>query len=225
MAKILIYGNTIISKMLYFDALGDKEFEIEAFLVDKEYLAGDSFMGLPQIDIEKALRVYDPNKFQMLSVLGGYSRVRSREEFYNKANIQGFKLANYLSKKSEVSPDIQLGANNIIFSGSYIGPNGKLGDNNIVRQNVYLGHDFTIGDHNVISPGCNFAGLCKIQNLCYIGIGSTIIENITIFDETLIGAGSVVLRNTEPFSKNVGNPSKLIGYHVNEGIEMKVRNE
>lgn len=35
----------------------------------------------------------------------------------------------------------------------------------------------------------------------------------------------VVIRHTEPYSKNVGNPSKIIGYHEEEGIQMEVEHE
>ncbi|MEI8216419.1 MAG: hypothetical protein WCF96_04915 [Eubacteriales bacterium] len=225
MNKILVYGNTVISKMLFYDALGDNDFTIAAFLVDKEYLDNEKFMGLPQINVDLATSIFNPTEYKIISVLGGYSRVRAREEFFNKTLSTGFEITNYLSKKADISQISEIGVNNIIFAGSHVGLNGKMGNNNLIRQNIYLGHDFIIGSHNVISPGCNIGGMSKIEDLCYIGLGSTIIEHVAIARETLIGAGSLVIRNTEPFSKNVGNPSRVIGYHEREGIQMRVYNE
>jgi acetyltransferase-like isoleucine patch superfamily enzyme len=97
---------------------------------------------------------------------------------------------------------------------------GVMGNNNTIRQNVYLGHNFTLGNNNFIAAGSTIGGRCTIKNTCYIGL-SAVIKNLTIIeDETLIGAGSVVIKNTEPYSKNVGNPSRIIGYHKEDGIKL-----
>ena len=222
MNKVVIYGNSVLSQMLYFDSLNNNEFQIACFVVDREYFNGTQFMGMPQIEIEKAVELYPPDRFDMLAVLGGYSCMRDRQKMYNKAKTRGYTLRNYISHKTDVLPGIEMGDNNIIFSRSYIGMRGKIGNNNIIRQQVYLGHDFKIADHNFIGVGCKIGGNCNIKNTCYIAMGSTIINNIIIEEETLIGAGSVVIRNTEPYSKNVGNPTRVLGYHKAEGIKMDI---
>ena len=85
---------------------------------------------------------------------------------------------------------------------------------------VYIGHDFEVGDKNVFTPNVTIGGVSKIGNNCYIGIGSTILNSKQIGDEVLIGGGAVVIKNIEDYSKNVGNPSRCIGYHREEGLEV-----
>lgn len=222
MKKVVVYGNTILSKMLFYDAEGSVNFEIVCFTVDKEYLQNTDFLGLPQLDFIDIEKTYPPDEYDMIAVLGGYSNMRNREKMFLKAKGKGYYLRNYISPKADFSPAINMGENNIVMAQSHIGTGGSMGNNNIIRQNVYLGHDFHLGNHNFIGAGCNIGGNCIIKNTCYIGLGAIIINNITIEDETLIGAGSVVIRNTEPFSKNVGNPARTIGYHKEEGIRMSV---
>jgi len=222
MKKVIVYGNTILSKMLFYDAKGSGNFEIVCFTVDKEYLKSSEFLGLPQIDFEEVQKLYPPDEYDMIAVLGGYRCMRARERFYLKAKAKGYTLRNYISSKVDFSPGITMGENNIIFGTSHIGIGGTMGNNNFIRQNVYLGHDFRLGNNNTIAAGCTIGGTCWMGNFCYIGLGATIRNNITVEDETLIGAGSVVIRNTEPYSKNVGNPSRVIGYHKEEGIMMTV---
>lgn len=222
MKKIIVYGNTILSKMLYYDSLASNDFEIVCFAVDEIYLNQSEFLGKPQVDFETITSSYPPDEYDMITVLGGYSNVRNRELMYLKSKEKGYHLRNYISPKADISPELTLGENNIIFPQAHIGIGGKMENNNIIRQNVYLGHDFTIGNHNFVAAGCNIGGFCKIDKLSYIGLGSTIINNINIGEETLIGAGSVVIKNTEAFSKNVGSPSRIIGYHKEEGIKMSV---
>jgi sugar O-acyltransferase (sialic acid O-acetyltransferase NeuD family) len=220
MKKVVVYGNTTLSKMLFYDAVGSVDFEIVCFTVDKEYLQNTELLGLPQLDFAKIEKTYPPDEYDMIAVLSGYRCMRDREKMFLKAKGKGYYLRNYVSPKADFSPTINLGENNIVMAQSHIGIGGSMGNNNIIRQNAYLGHDFHLGNNNFIGPGCSIGGNCMIGNTCFIGLGATITNNITIEDETLIGAGSVVIRNTEPFSKNVGNPAKIIGYHKEEGIRM-----
>ena len=220
MKKVIIYGNSILSKMLFYDARNNNDFDIVCFAVDKEYYNSSSFLGLPQIDSYNIIREYPPDKYDMLAVLGGYSSMRKRKEYYLRAKNKGYELRNYISSNVDINSNVSLGENNIIFGPSHIGFEGVMGNNNIIRQNVYLGHNFEMGDHCFIGAGCNIGGKSKVKSTSYIAMGSTIINDITIETETLVGAGSVVIRNTEPFSKNVGNPARIISYHEAEGIMM-----
>lgn len=224
MKKVIVYGNTILSKMLYYDALCHDGFEIACFTVDSCYLSSNEFLDKPQVDFDIVETLYPPESFDMISVVGGYSNMRFREQMYKTAKQKGYALVNYISPKADITPEITLGENNIIFPNSHIGIGGIMGNNNIIRQNVYLGHDFRIGNNNFIGAGSNIGGNCKLFDTIYIGLGATIINNITVAEESLIGAGSVVIKNTEPYSKNVGNPSRVIGYHKEEGIKMSVSN-
>lgn len=223
MKKVVIYGNTILSQMIYDDSIRGGAFQIAAFAVDQEYLHRDTFCGLPQIDIERIEELYPSDEFDMLAVLGGYSCIRSRSLFFNKAKSLGYLLRNYVSCTADVVSMVSMGENNIIMGGTHVGLNGKMGNNNLIRQNVYLGHDFVMGDHNVVGPGCNIGGHSTFKDHCYVCIGSTLIDHIVLEEETLIGAGSVVIRSTEAFSKNAGNPSRVLGYHEEEGIRMGKR--
>jgi len=218
MKKVIVYGTTVLSEMLFHETAGDPDFEIAAFCADAEYIAEGSFMGLPLFDFSDAKRVCPPQEFDMVAIYTSFRDQRARVPFYLRAKDAGYRLRNFVSPKADVAPDLVMGENNLIFAQAHIGVRGRMGSNNIIRQQVYLGHGFVLGDHNVISPGCNIAADCVMESGCYIGIGATIIEHLHISDETLVGAGGLVLRDTEPYSKNIGNPSKVIGYHQDTGI-------
>ncbi|MDY0235305.1 MAG: hypothetical protein RBR71_04725 [Gudongella sp.] len=223
--KVIVYGNNILSEMLYYDAKHHLDFVIAGFTVDWEYLSEDTFMGLPQVSFDIVTEIYPPDKFDMIAVRGGYTNMRSRREMYLRAKEKGYLLRNYISPTCDITPTVKMGDNNLILGQSHVGVEGSLGSNNVIRQQAYLGHGFLVKDNSVIGVGCNIGGFCTIEDACYLGIGSTVINNTRISKESLIGAGSLVIRHTEPYSKNVGNPSKIIGYHKEEGIRMKVDHE
>lgn len=221
--EVIVYGSRMLAEMLYYDSLRHPDFKIAAFIQDEEYLdASGYYLGLPQVGLGTVLEKYPIRTFDMIVLTASYHDMRNRDDMYNKAKALGYNLRNYLSPSSIVSPNVVMGENNIIFEQTFLGAGVQMGSCNTIRQQVYIGHDFRMGDNNVITPGCKIGGDCRIEDNCYIGLGSTIMNGIVISEESLVGAGSVVIKNTEPFTKNVGNPSRAIGYHKEEGLKVKL---
>ncbi|MCL1945947.1 MAG: hypothetical protein FWF51_02175 [Chitinivibrionia bacterium] len=226
MKKTVIFGNNIIAEMIYNDAvLHGSEFEFVAFTVDEEYLTGDTLCGLPQVSFEKALVLYPPSDFNIISSVYLTTRLRRRMEIFEKIKTAGYYMPNYISKLSDTPSDTVMGENNIVFAFTHIGLHGNMGDFNIIRQNVYLGHHFNISNGNIIASGCTLGGRCRIGNHCFIGVGAAVLDRILIADETLIGGGAVVTKDTDACTKYVGNPAKPAGCHNDTGIVIKVRGE
>jgi acetyltransferase-like isoleucine patch superfamily enzyme len=223
MKQVIVFGNRLLCTMLYYDAAHHPDFEIAAFTVEREYLGERSeLLGLPLVAFEDVATIYPPDRYDMIVIFTGYRRMRERAEKYHLAKDKGYELRNYFSPLADITPDLVLGDNNIIMSQSHIGFGGVMGSNNMARQQVYLGHEFQLGSHIEITAGCTIGGESVIGDSCYIGLGTTVINHIRIAPENLIGAGSVVIHDTEPYSKNIGNPSRVIGYHQEEGVKMDV---
>ena len=49
-----------------------------------------------------------------------------------------------------------------------------------------------------------------ISRYVFIGVNSTILPGVTIGEGAVIGAGSVVLKDVEPYTLLAGNPAKFI---------------
>jgi len=220
---VVLYGNTVLSRMVLQDAAagGHAGPPFVAVAVDAEYRTGGTFCGLPELSPEQALARFPAGEHGLLAVLGGYRSIRSRETFFVRARALGYPLVSYVSPRAAVSPDATLGANCVVMEFAYVGPRSRLGDDVLVRQHAYLGHDLTVGAHCVFGPGCRVGGHGSVGDRCYVCMGATGIDSLTLGEETLVGAGAVVIRNTEPFSSNVGNPSRVIGTHMEEGIRME----
>lgn len=61
-----------------------------------------------------------------------------------------------------------------------------------------------------LAPSVSVAGFCEVENQCFLGIGTTIKDNIKIVNHTTIGAGTVVVKNIIEKGIYVGNPAKCI---------------
>lgn len=222
MKKVVVYGQAFLSKMLFYDARDNENFQIACFTVDAEYLENNILqqLPLPLVSFQEIRQLYPPEEYDMLALFDESSRMRERGKMYLKAKEAGYRLRNYISARADITPEIVMGENNVIMGDTHIGFGGTMGNNNLIRQHVYLGHEFTVGSNNMIIAGCTIGGECRIKDNCFIGLGATIRNRVTIETESLIGAGSVVVKDTEPYSKNIGNPSRIIGYHREEGLRM-----
>ncbi|HET6784791.1 MAG TPA: hypothetical protein VFH18_02075 [Erysipelotrichaceae bacterium] len=205
---VIVYGNRSLAQMLLMDSRNSSDFQIVAFAVDREFLNDNRmFCGLIQICLEDIEKLYPPHFYDLI-VVDGTNILKTKDPLINKVKDKGYTFRNYISPNSIVSPDLIMGYNNIVFEQAYIGQNGKLGNNNLIRQQVYLGHDFIIGDNNVFNPGVKVGGFLKCKSEVFVGLNSTVIDHIHLENKSIIGAGSLVLKDTEENSLNLGNPSK-----------------
>lgn len=83
---------------------------------------------------------------------------------------------------------------------------------------IVMHPDTVIGENCKILHGTTFGGrsghpqVPHVGNNVVIGAHAQIIGNITIGDNCIIGAGSVVVKDTPPCTVVVGNPAKVIKY-------------
>ena len=220
MEKIVIFGDNPIAQMLYEDITQHSciELEVAAFTVDEEFIKCDHFCGKPMISFQKIEQYYPPKEYAVISTVDAPTKMRNRLNVFSRIKSKGYDALNYISPLADVSANIKMGENNLIMAFACVGSGGVMGDANFIRQNSYLGHNFVIGSGNTVSAGCTVAGCCTINDSCYIGIGATVIDHLIIANDTLIGAGAVVIRDTEPCTKYVGNPAKPISKHETAGV-------
>lgn len=221
--KVIIYRAGQTGRMVYYDSLNHPTFKIACFAMEEKYLTAESeLFGIPIVSDKEVKEMYPPNNYDMLIADERYENMRDRMEKYHNMKRLGYHLTNYISTQARLEPDIEMGENNIIFGQVHLGFGGTLGSNNIIRQQVYLGHNFNVGDNNVFKPGAIIGGFSVIEDYCFVGMGAVVKDEIKIERGSLIGAGSVIIRNVEPYSVNVGNPSRIIKYNNPEDFNIDV---
>ena len=65
-------------------------------------------------------------------------------------------------------------------------------------------------------PRCKKKGVINIGNDVWIGDSVTLVGDLVIRDGAIIGAGSVVAKNVEPYSIVVGNPAQIIRHRFTQ---------
>lgn len=108
---------------------------------------------------------------------------------------------------------LSLGEGCIIAAGNIITSNIKLGNHVILNLSCTIGHDTIIKDYSSFMPGVNISGEVIVNTCVYVGTGATIINQVEIGKETIIGAGAVVSKSLPEKCTAVGIPAKPIKFH------------
>jgi sugar O-acyltransferase (sialic acid O-acetyltransferase NeuD family) len=95
-------------------------------------------------------------------------------------------------------------ANAVINCGS------KIGKGVIINTAATVDHDNIIGDYVHISPGSHLAGTVTVSEGTWIGIGATVINNLEITHDCMIGAGAVVVRSLIEPGTYAGVPARRL---------------
>lgn len=106
-----------------------------------------------------------------------------------------------------------IGKGNIICEGNILTTNITLRDFVIVNLNCTIGHDTTIGSYSTILPNASVSGDVVFEDGVDFGTNATIIQGITVGQDTIVGAGAVVVKDLPRKCTAVGMPAKPIKFH------------
>lgn len=111
----------------------------------------------------------------------------------------------YIGKYSSIETDCIIGDNVII--ANHVGIVGKY-DHNYQEIGVPIRLASQIRDKDYNWKGCN--EITIIEDDVWIGYGAIIMSGIRIAKGSIIAAGAIVTKNTEPYSIYAGIPAKKI---------------
>ena len=142
-------------------------------------------------------------------ILGtGFSELR--EKLGNLYESRGFKALTLIHPSARIGTNSQIGAGSIICAGNTITVDVNIGAHVLVNLHCTIGHDTGIGDFSVLSPGVHLSGHSQIGKRCELGTGAVTVPGVSIADDIVLGAGTVVHTDLDLPGTYVGVPAKRI---------------
>jgi len=140
---------------------------------------------------------------------------------------QDVKLSKFINLYGcEVGDETKIGAFVEIQKNAKVGKRCKISSHTficegvIVEDNVFIGHSVTFINDSYPRATTAGGGLqteadwkveqTVVKKGASIGSGATILSNISIGENAIVGAGSVVTKDVPPNTIVVGNPAKIL---------------
>ncbi len=205
MRRLLVMGAGGHGKVCADIAIKMKKWDKIVFLDDKEGIK--ECMGFPVIDKLSAALCYRENTDYFVAI--GDNGIR--EQIQEKLEWEGVSLAILLHPDAVVGLSVKIGKGSTIMAGAIINSGSQIGKGCVVNTGSSIDHDNIIEDYVHISPGVRLAGNVKIGRGSFIGVGSTVRNNITICSGCQTGAGAVVVKNIEKKGIYIGIPAQRLG--------------
>lgn len=195
--RLVIVGTGMQAEetVYYFGTLGG--IEVDAFLLDPEYLKEPSFLGRPVLGFDDARRRFPPATHALFVAIG-MTAMQARRRWFGAARTAGYALPNYVHPSASVARNVVLGANTIVKDLVVVSPFATLGDDLILCPQVNISHHARLGSHGFYAPGAIVSGGATIGEGCFIGAGAIVRDRITVGDGCIVGAGAVVMEDCAP---------------------------
>lgn len=166
---------------------------------------GKDVLGVPYLGNDTILPELSARGLKKVFIALGDNK--RREESANQAVPLGYELATLVSPHACISPSAQIEPGALIMPGAIINAATIIKRLCIINTGASVDHDCIIEDAAHIAPGAHLSGGVRVGRRVLIGTGSAIIPNMTVGDDTIVGAGSVVVKPLPAKCLAYGNPA------------------
>ena len=133
-----------------------------------------------------------------------------RLDIADRLTAAGCEFFNAIHTSATISDTTSVGHGLMLNAESYLGPDVELGNHVLVDSCVSISHDVHIESGATITPNTTVAGGVVLGTDSYIGPGATVIEEVTIGEKAVVGAGAVVTSDVPPDTTVVGVPASSL---------------
>lgn len=183
------------------------KWNVLGFVDDNESIQGSEINGY------KVLGNVDWLKQQNLHVVNAIANPLIKKKVIEKLEGSNNLYPVLIDPSVIYSKSVDFGEGTIICAGAIITVNIKIGKHVIVNLDCTIGHDTSIGNYATILPSVNVSGEINIEEAVSVGTGSAIIQGVSIGENSIIGAGAVVVKDLPSNCTAVGSPAKPIKFH------------
>ncbi|MDA7706975.1 NeuD/PglB/VioB family sugar acetyltransferase [Flavobacteriaceae bacterium] len=149
----------------------------------------------------------------IISVGDNWSRYKiSQQIFFLQPK---FKWFNAIHPSVIIGNNVVFGTGVVAMAGCIFNPETKIGNFTFFATGAQIDHDCTIDDFASVSAGSITGGHVFLGKFSAITLGVTVTDRLKIGENTVVGAGSLVLKDLPDNVLVYGVPCKIIKERIN----------
>lgn len=211
------FGVVLLSKLLIYGASGHGKVvgDIAMSLGWKNLQFYDEqYAEMPKLYNKKAVGDWQ----LLLDDLSGASGVivaignnYHRENYLKLLQERNAPIVSLIHSSAVISEYSKIGTGSVVMPNVVVNAGAVVGVGTILNTSSSVDHDCEIDSFVHLSPGAKLAGGVKVGGCSWLGLNSCVIENITIGDSVIVGAGAVVVKDVGDNKKVLGVPAREVG--------------
>lgn len=210
MENILIIGSSGHSKVII-DIVEKQGLYNIVGLIDSFKAAGEKTLDYQVIGTESDISML-ASKYSVAGLIVAIGDNNSRAKVFENIseNHPNLPFVRAIHPTASIGKGVTIGDGTAVMAGAVINSSCVIGQSCIVNTGASLDHDSIMEDYASLAPGVTTGGNCRIGTYSAVSLGANLRHGITIGKQTVIGAGSMVLKSVPDFTVAYGNPARII---------------
>lgn len=205
--KIVIFGvgRGADTARRYFQS--DTPHDIVGYVVDREYLASDSFHDRPVVAVDDAVQRFPPGDVFAFVLMGARRMNALRAAKYQLLRSLGYRAVSYVHSSNHIEGKCEIGENCFILERQTLNFDAVIGDNVVMWSGCHVGDRSRIRDNVYMGAHVVINGDVEIGDSSYLGSNCTISHGIRVGPGSFIGANALISQDTKDRSVHVVAPT------------------
>lgn len=181
---------------------------VAGFLDDDPSLTSGSLIaGYPLLGrISDAARMTDA---KFVCGIGSPKSYRAKPQIIRQCGLSQDRWATVIHPTAVVSRHAVIASGCVLLAHVSVGARASMGFCSIALQGCVIGHDAVVSDFSILAGGVCLSGATSIGENAYIGSRVAVRDGIAIGARSLVGIGSVVVRDIPPDCVAYGTPARV----------------
>lgn len=131
-----------------------------------------------------------------------------REKIYH--DLKGIKQTVLIHPSAVIDKTVVIEEGTVVMANAVVNAAVIIKKCCIINTSATIDHDSIIEDFVHVSPGVHIAGIVHVGTRTWIGTGSSVVNNLIICNDCIIGAGSTVVKDIKTSGTYVGCPIRKV---------------